>query len=173
MRTRKRDQNNLFSLQRVTTPPRKMTRTTSVDRTGEFKELVTAKAKQVGQPPRTPTRTTSRTTDAWTLQAQQVATNLRSFDNFLTSIRRAYLDLGASQFSHSATQGGQRGQVDSTTKEGLLEQWQGVKWLSDKERDEIDFSVKVALRKSVDRVRQLEQLEQGQLPTHTYWRTVN
>jgi hypothetical protein len=39
--------------------------------------------------------------------------------------------------------------------------------LSDKERDEIDFSVKVALRKSVDRVRQLEQLEQGELPTHS------
>lgn len=36
-----------------------------------------------------------------------------------------------------------------------------MRWLTDRERDEIDFAVKVALRKSVDRVRQLEQLEQG------------
>lgn len=33
--------------------------------------------------------------------------------------------------------------------------------MSDRERDEIDFGVKVALRKSVDRVRELEAVEKG------------
>ena len=42
-----------------------------------------------------------------------------------------------------------------------LAAWEGVRWLTDRERDEIDFAVKVALRKSVDRVRELESLEKG------------
>lgn len=83
------------------------------------------------------------------------ATNLRSFSNFLTSIRRAYLDLGASSSSHQTTQP----RTIDTTK-GLAA-WEGVRWLSDRERDEIDFGVKVALRKSVDRVRELEAVEKG------------
>lgn len=44
-----------------------------------------------------------------------------------------------------------------------LAAWDGVKYLTDRERDEIDFGVKVALRKSVDRVRELEAVEKGAL----------
>lgn len=83
------------------------------------------------------------------------ATNLRSFSRFLYSIRRAYLDLGSSS-SHQASI---PRHID--TSKGL-QAWEGVRWLSDKERDEIDFGVKIALRKSVDRVRELEGAEQGQ-----------
>lgn len=40
-----------------------------------------------------------------------------------------------------------------------LKAWEGVRWLSDRERDEIDLEVKAALRRSVDRVRELEAAE--------------
>ncbi|GAA6021372.1 hypothetical protein JCM11491_004764 [Sporobolomyces phaffii] len=136
-----------------------MARTTASDRTQEFRQLVAERERQ--HPPRrgAPSSPTPppRSSDAWTVQANQVATNLRSFNNFLSTIRRAYLDLGGSHAHHSAARDAAPAAAPTG---GLLEHWHGVKHLSDKERDEIDFSVKVALRKSVDRVRQLEQLEQ-------------
>ncbi|TKA54606.1 hypothetical protein B0A53_03013 [Rhodotorula sp. CCFEE 5036] len=133
-----------------------------MDRTAEFKELVQAKEQQY--PPAKRQRVKfghlrqgpdAPKLDPWTRQADQVATNLRSFANFLSSIRRAYLDLGSSTSSNAAAP--PKRTLDPN-KTGLAA-WEGVRWLTDKERDEIDFAVKVALRKSVDRVRQLEQLE--------------
>ncbi|GAA5883924.1 hypothetical protein JCM3774_005250 [Rhodotorula dairenensis] len=148
------------------------------DRTEEFKQLV--QAKEQAYPPAKRPRTKfgprrhgpdAPKLDPWTRQADQVATNLRSFANFLASIRRAYLDLGSSHASTS-TGGGGLPKRNLDPSKGLAA-WEGVRWLTDKERDEIDFAVKVALRKSVDRVRQLEQLEKARLeaekrdnPTH-------
>ncbi|GAA5984040.1 hypothetical protein JCM11641_005576 [Rhodosporidiobolus odoratus] len=136
----------------------------SVDRTLDFKQAVQAK-EQLNPPakrqrvkfgrhrlgPDTPD-------DTWHRQAEQVATNLRSFNSFLSSIRRAYLDLGSSHHHPSS----QPRAVDPA--KGLAA-WEGVRWLTDRERDEIDFGVKVALRKSVDRVRELEALEKVRLDT--------
>ena len=85
------------------------------------------------------------------------ASNLRSFAHFLHSIRRAYLDLSAAS-THQAASAAPR-TLDAS--KGLAA-WEGVKWLSDRERDEIDYGIKVALRKSVDRVRELEGLERGE-----------
>ncbi|KAI5481405.1 SNARE protein syntaxin 18/UFE1 [Pseudohyphozyma bogoriensis] len=107
----------------------------------------TSATSKNGVPPAPPAE------DNWTKQAQQVATNLRSFSSFLQSIRRAYLDLGSSS-SHHASQ--PRAPLDPS--KGLAA-WEGVRWLNDRERDEIDFGVKVALRRSVDRVRELEASE--------------
>lgn len=135
-----------------------------MDRSAEFKELVQAKEQQY--PPAKRQRVKfghlrqgpdAPKLDPWTRQADQVATNLRSFANFLSSIRRAYLDLGSSTSSSTSTAAPPKRTLDPS-KKGLAA-WEGVRWLTDKERDEIDFAVKVALRKSVDRVRQLEQLE--------------
>ncbi|GAA6001785.1 hypothetical protein JCM10207_002319 [Rhodosporidiobolus poonsookiae] len=132
----------------------------AVNRTLEFKEAV--QAKEQAYPPAKRQRVKfgrhrlgpDSQDDAWTTQAEQVATNLRSFNSFLASIRRAYLDLGSSH--HSS----QPRAVDPA--KGLAA-WEGVRWLNDRERDEIDFGVKVALRKSVDRVRELEELEKMRL----------
>ncbi|KWU45439.1 hypothetical protein RHOSPDRAFT_28818 [Rhodotorula sp. JG-1b] len=137
-----------------------------MDRTAQFKELV--QAKEQAYPPSKRQRVKfghlrqgpdAPKLDPWTRQADQVATNLRSFANFLSSIRRAYLDLGSSTSSNAAAP--PKRTLDPS-KKGLAA-WEGVRWLTDKERDEIDFAVKVALRKSVDRVRQLEQLEKARL----------
>ncbi|KAK4057580.1 hypothetical protein OIO90_001225 [Microbotryomycetes sp. JL221] len=133
-----------------------------VDRTNEFKEAVQQRqpSKHRKPPPHAP-----HEPDAWTIQAEQIANNLRSFAQFLHSIRRAYLDLNASAAAAAAASSSSSttNQLDSSSrhldKSKGLQAWEGVKWLSDRERDEIDFGVKVALRKSVDRVRQLEQLE--------------
>ncbi|GAA5913974.1 hypothetical protein JCM6882_002584 [Rhodosporidiobolus microsporus] len=130
----------------------------TVNRTLEFKEAV--KAKEQAYPPAKRQRVqrpeAGAADDAWTRQAEQVATNLRSFNSFLASIRRAYLDLGSSHHHPPS----QPRAVDPS--KGLAA-WEGVRWLSDRERDEIDFGVKVALRKSVDRVRELEELEKVRL----------
>ncbi|GAA5980237.1 hypothetical protein JCM10908_001583 [Rhodotorula pacifica] len=139
------------------------------DRTSEFRELVQAKEKAYPPTKRQRVKFGSHRQgpdasriDPWTKQADQVATNLRSFANFLSSIRRAYLDLGSSSSSssqHTSNHGSNaQPKRNLDTSKGLAA-WEGVRWLTDKERDEIDFAVKVALRKSVDRVRQLEQLE--------------
>ncbi|KAL8283272.1 hypothetical protein RQP46_006050 [Phenoliferia psychrophenolica] len=138
------------------------------DRTREFREFVLAReaalpsttkrqrvkfgqAKRAASlPPGAPVE------DNWSKQAEQVATNLRSFSAFLISIRRAYLDLGSSSSHHAS----QPRTLDAS--KGLAA-WEGVRWLSDRERDEIDFGVKVALRRSVDRVRELEAAEKQRI----------
>ncbi|GAA5994902.1 Ufe1p [Rhodotorula paludigena] len=140
------------------------------DRTAEFKETV--KAKEQAYPPAKRQRVKfgaarrgpDGADDAWTRQAEQVAANVRSFASFLHSIRRAYLDLGAS----SSTGNPLLAHRDQPPPRQLdlskgLQAWEGVRWLSDRERDEIDFAVKVAIRKSVDRVRELEALEKARL----------
>ncbi|GAA5832251.1 hypothetical protein JCM11251_004295 [Rhodosporidiobolus azoricus] len=130
----------------------------AIDRTSEFRETVKAKGQAYppAKRPRTQRPGGGAAEDAWTRQAEQVAANLRSFNSFLTSIRRAYLDLGSSHHHPSS----QPRAVDPS--KGLAA-WEGVRWLSDRERDEIDFGVKVALRKSVDRVRELEEMEKVRL----------
>ncbi|GAA5915939.1 hypothetical protein JCM8208_003671 [Rhodotorula glutinis] len=136
------------------------------DRTLEFREAV--KAKEHAFPPNKRQRVKfgphrsgpDAALDPWTQQADQVATNLRSFLGFLASIRRAYLDLGSSASNPHAHHQQPARQLDAS--KGLAA-WEGVRWLTDRERDEIDFAVKVALRKSVDRVRQLESLEKARL----------
>ncbi|KAM0756577.1 hypothetical protein T439DRAFT_376746 [Meredithblackwellia eburnea MCA 4105] len=147
---------------------------TSTDRTNEFREALKSKQSKLS-----PTTSGSTPTvrvkfgkakraatlppgapleDNWSKQAEQVATNLRSFSAFLVSIRRAYLDLGSS--SNPNPNSHPPRSLD--TSKGL-QAWEGVKWLNDRERDEIDFGVKVALRRSVDRVRELEAAEKQRL----------
>ncbi|SGY35660.1 BQ5605_C002g01788 [Microbotryum silenes-dioicae] len=135
----------------------------AINRTNEFHEAVRSLGARYPPPSQASSSKSkaARATpsphadDAWTKQAEQVASNLQSFASFLHSIRRAYLDLGST--SSSAHHAHHPPRAIDTSK-GLAA-WEGVKWLNDRERDEIDFGVKVALRKSVDRVRQLEQLE--------------
>lgn len=95
--------------------------------------------------------------DAWTKQAEQVATNLKSFTAFLASIRRAYLDL-----SSTSTAAHSKARTEIDPAKGLAA-WEGVRWFTDRERDEVDFGVKIALKRSVDRVRELESAEQARI----------
>ncbi|KAM0793467.1 hypothetical protein ACM66B_000910 [Microbotryomycetes sp. NB124-2] len=141
------------------------------DRTREFREAVHQRQLKYPNSIRKHRQQQQHSSepDAWTRQAEQIATNLRSFAQFLHSIRRAYLDLSASSSAQQQQQQGTSAaaahhQRQFDPSKGL-QAWEGVKWLSDRERDEIDYGVKVALRKSVDRVRQLEGLERARV-TH-------
>lgn len=91
-------------------------------------------------------------------------TNLRTLSAFLSSVRRAYLDLSSSSSNTNQSTPRQRQPPSQQAGNSILSAWDGVKHLTNRDRDEIDYSVKLALRKSVDRVRELEQLEKGQSP---------
>lgn len=136
--------------------------TTSLDRTNEFKTIC-FKLQTPSSSSNTPPH---KVVDHWTLQAQQVATNLRSFETFLLSIRSAYLDLSGIGNNSSNTQSQSirlNDNDDDDSNLDLFQQWKRVRYLNDKERDEIDYSVKIAIRKSFEKVRKLEELEKSNL----------
>ena len=107
--------------------------------------------------------------DVWTLEAGRVVDSMRSLSTFLSSIRRAYLDLSSSsssshhQYRNSKGKGSAGGREDLDLSKGLLEAWKDVKWLNDRERDEVDWQAKDMLRKCMERVKALEQAEKSKL----------
>lgn len=106
--------------------------------------------------------------DVWTLEATRIAGAVASLGLFLSSIRRAYLDLSSASSSSSASggshaykgKGTSRGDLDLS--KGILEAWKDVKWLSDRERDEVDWQAKTTLKRCMSRIRQLEQAEKSE-----------
>ena len=114
--------------------------------------------------------------DVWTLEASQIIASLRSLALFLNSIRRAYLDLSSSSSSSSShkgkgratngsfSDGGSRSREELDLSKGLLEAWKDVKWLNDRERDEVDWQAKTVLKRCIERVRELEQAEKSGCP---------
>lgn len=111
--------------------------------------------------------------DVWTLEASQIIASLRSLALFLNSIRRAYLDLSSSSSSSSSHEGkgraingsfndgGSKSREELDLSKGLLEAWKDVKWLNDRERDEVDWQAKTVLKRCIERVRELEQAEKN------------
>lgn len=79
--------------------------------------------------------------------------SIASVVDFLQSIRRAYLslDAGPSIRSKAAERG----------DHGALDAWKGVTSLTDKERDEIEFQVKVMIKRCLGRIQELEKGEEG------------
>lgn len=59
---------------------------------------------------------------------------------------------------------GIRPRTEKTEEEGkgALESWKGVKSLNDKERDEIEFQVKVMIKRCLGRIKELEKGEEGE-----------
>lgn len=103
--------------------------------------------------------------DVWTLEATRIASAVASLGLFLTSIRRAYLDLSSASSSSGGSNAykgkgtGNKSRGDLDLSKGVLEAWKDVKWLSDRERDEVDWQAKTTLKRCMNRVRQLEQAE--------------
>ena len=91
------------------------------------------------------------------------ATNIHQLSKFLKSIRRAYLDLSSSFTSTSRTAASKR----SLDLSKGLAAWEGVRWLSDRERDELDFQAKLILKRCMERIRDLENIEKGNLHSPT------
>jgi syntaxin 18 len=113
--------------------------------------------------------------DVWTLEATRIAASIASLGLFLSSIRRAYLDLSSSGASSSNAGHAYKGKGasdksrgDLDLSKGVLEAWKDVKWLNDRERDEVDWQAKSTLKKCMNRVRQLEQAENSESPPSAF-----
>lgn len=106
--------------------------------------------------------------DVWTLEATRIASAIASLALFLSSIRRAYLDLSASSASNRGTginsikgKGVESADRNVDLSKGLFEAWKGVKYLTDRERDEVDWQAKTVLKRCMQRIRDLEQAEKS------------
>ncbi|OAV89215.1 hypothetical protein PTTG_12517 [Puccinia triticina 1-1 BBBD Race 1] len=134
----------------------------SISKTDEFKTVIQSKRKANGQTTTRPDRTTrplNSNSDTWTKEAQLVTNNIQELIDFLSSIRRAYLDPSPS---------GTSGQFQSTNSNertvDLSKGFQGfsnVRWFSENEKDQIDTLVAVGLKKSVQGVRAIEAAEKS------------
>lgn len=72
---------------------------------------------------------------------------------FLQSIRRPYLSTESGS--------GRRKRDGEMEGKDALESWKGVTGLTDKERDEIEFQVKVMIKRCLARIKELEKGEEG------------
>jgi syntaxin 18 len=78
---------------------------------------------------------------------------------FLHSIRRAYLSMEGGV--------GRRTKTDSgNEKKEALDSWKGSSSLTDKERDEIQYQVKVMIKRCLARIKELEKGEEGECAVH-------
>lgn len=102
------------------------------------------------------------TIDIWIVEARRVLSSLHSLSAFLRSIRRAYLDVSSSNATSSSRNKGKavnKGQLDLS--KGLLDAWRDIRWLDDRERDEVDYQAKTVLKSASQRVKELEQAEKS------------
>jgi syntaxin 18 len=103
--------------------------------------------------------------DVWTFEATRITTSIKQLSTFLSSIRRAYLDLSHHQQSGSSSlyKGKQNAENrDLDLSKGILEAWKDVRWLSDRERDEVDYQAKTMIRTCMARVKELETAEKSE-----------
>lgn len=128
-----------------------------IDRTTEFREAIASTSKATHPQPPAPAQKPKAEPNDWLQTAQVTAETLHSLSVFLHGIRKAYLDVGSSSM---------RGRKSATRaldfSQGLLgintAEW---KWMSDRERDEVDLQVKGILRATLAKIKQLEQVEHG------------
>lgn len=101
--------------------------------------------------------------DVWTLEATRITTSIKQLSTFLSSIRRAYLDLSHQHQSGSSLYKGKQNAEnrDLDLSKGILEAWKDVRWLSDRERDEVDYQAKTMIRTCMARVKELETAEKS------------
>ncbi|WFD30196.1 hypothetical protein MSPP1_001213 [Malassezia sp. CBS 17886] len=132
------------------------------DETGEFRALVRKYGEGVSgaHPPHADASVSQKQHEAsaaWTREATQIKQHISSLFRFLSTIRRAYLYVAGK---------GRRAVPESTPPSDVGEgtdafaKWQRVHSLTDAERDEIDFQVKLVIKQCLDRVQGLERGEQ-------------
>lgn len=93
-----------------------------------------------------------------TLQKRHIA----SLYVFLSNIRRPYLDMSA-RGHRTAERGDDGAQPHLPEIDGRFGKWQQVVSLTDAERDEIDFQVKLFVKQCLERVQELERGEKRTL----------
>lgn len=104
--------------------------------------------------------------ESWTKEAYRVVRilshqkrHIASLYTFLATIRRPYLDISSKgrRAGRPDSDAGPSG--DESKKEDAFAKWQHITTLTDAERDEIDFQVKLVIKQCLDRVQELERGE--------------
>lgn len=90
-------------------------------------------------------------------QKRQIA----SLYTFLAAIRRPYLDTSSKgRYATSDWKDEDESGLDpENTKDDAFAKWQHIHTLTDTERDEIDFQVKLVIKKCLESVQELERGE--------------
>lgn len=108
--------------------------------------------------------------ESWTKEAYRVVRilshqkrHIASLYTFLATIRRPYLDISSKgrRAGRPDSDAGPSG--DESKKDDAFAKWQHITTLTDAERDEIDFQVKLVIKQCLDRVQELERGEKRTL----------
>ncbi|KAH8929240.1 hypothetical protein BT69DRAFT_1236244 [Atractiella rhizophila] len=123
----------------------------------DFRKLVEKEYKLVRNPrAKVPKRKRTEQSDPWGFEAEKIAASLRGLETFLLGIRKAYLS------SHGPGRGTGGGRVSGSvwTNEGEgFKEFEKIRTLTERERDEIDLQLKIGLKRGIERVRDLEKFE--------------
>ncbi|WVN87884.1 uncharacterized protein L203_103081 [Cryptococcus depauperatus CBS 7841] len=143
-----------------------------VDKTAVFKSILSSQIDAIPLSVRSksPTRSSSRKLkvknvggvkeEAFLEESYQIRNHLQSLQDLLNSIRRAYLSTVAPP--PLSRRHGHSKPVESFNKEQeeRWSKWEKAKYLTDRERDEIDLRARMILRRCKERVGILEKAEQ-------------
>ncbi|CDW99785.1 hypothetical protein, partial [Sporisorium scitamineum] len=101
----------------------------------------------------------------WLAQAYIIRKHIISLLGFLYSIRRKYLALGNKSRTHHLRQGLDGTDTPEDPEDGAGDAF--AKWkastgsLSDTQRDEIDFQVRVVIKRCLESIKELERVEEA------------
>lgn len=89
-----------------------------------------------------------------------------SLISFLSSIRRVYLSQNGPGRPRSPEEKGKQPatEVDEIRQAGSdsFARWKELRQMSDKQRDELDFQVRVMLKRLMERIKELEKAEESE-----------
>ncbi len=147
----------------------------STDLTGDFRQLISERAGQY--PPsssgasgskalrrKDPPENVVRAHKQWLQQAYVIRKHIISLLAFLFSIRRRYLALGNKARHHQLRDAheGMETQMTRTRRQIRVCQWKAFTGpLNDTQRDEIDFQVKVVVKRCLESIKELERAEEA------------
>ncbi|WFD05861.1 hypothetical protein MVES1_001195 [Malassezia vespertilionis] len=135
-------------------------RPAKVDQTPEFRTLLQG-CEQYSSPPAPPKLDSVRekqlaAAQAWLTEAYRIKRHISSLYTFLSTIRRPYLDITSTSKRLADRDDAMSNPVDG---DDALAKWQHITSLSESERDEVDFQVKLVVKRCLDRVQELERGE--------------
>lgn len=139
------------------------------DQTNQLRELVgSTSARRFSA--LSSTRDKRTATDKWTVEARKILQSIVNLNSFLKSIRRAYLDISNASIKQSSSSKRAASRYDTASIDSMgsaggekspFNMWSKLKYLTDKERDEIDLTAKGMIRQLMQNIDMLKAADQG------------
>ncbi|ORY28781.1 snare-complex protein syntaxin-18 N-terminus-domain-containing protein [Naematelia encephala] len=132
------------------------------DHTAAFRDILGESSSRTASltPPRSRSPRPSQP-DEFLKEAYRIYEHLTSLNTLLASIRKPYLSLTTQPPLSRRPRPAESNDNEAEAEGQELRKWQGSKYLSDRERDEIDLRGKMILRTCRERVGILEESEKG------------